>query len=82
MNLALFRWIVWNIEIIYGRLAIDCINHREENPMKKSLPTLKLDQKKMLGFKIQPMKQSAGSKVGGKAGSKIGAKPGIKNRLS
>lgn len=65
----------------------ECINHHEENPMEKSLPaTLKLEQKKLLGFRIQTVEPTSGvkhthkivAKVGGKAGVKMGTKAGAK----
>lgn len=77
----------WNYEIICDKLGIECTNQCEENPMKNPVTaTLKLEQKKLLGFRIQPLEQASaaenirkiGSKVGGKGDIKIGAKIGSK----
>lgn len=84
----------WNYETKCDKLGRECNNHREENPMKKAVPvTLKLEQKKLLGFRIQTEVQASdaehsckpGSKVGGKVGGKvgnIGAKAGSKPNSS
>jgi hypothetical protein len=84
----------WNYEIICDKLGTECTNHCEENAMKKTVPaTLKLEQNKLLGFRIQGAEQVAdaepsrkiGSKVGGKGenkiGAKVGSKPGVDARI-
>jgi hypothetical protein len=50
--------------------------------MKKALPaTLKLEQKKLLGFRIQPAEEVSGGENSRKIGSKVGAKPVMNTKI-
>jgi hypothetical protein len=78
--------LAWNKENFYARLLLACTIHLEENSMQKTPPaTLKLQQQKLLGFRILAMEQVTGAEdsrniavqFGGKAGSKIGSKEGV-----
>jgi hypothetical protein len=92
MDMTIFQS-AWNYETMCDKLGRECTNHCEENPMKKPVPaTLKLEQKKLLGFRIQAAEQASdaehsskiGSKVGGKVGNigvKAGAKPTMVTRI-
>jgi hypothetical protein len=65
----------WNYAIICDTLRRECTNHSEENPMKKSATTtLKLEQKKLLGFRIQGAGQASDAEHSPKIGSKVGNK--------
>lgn len=54
---------------------MECTNHCEENPMKKSVPaTLTLEQKKLLGFRIHATELASDADHSCKIGSKVGGK--------